>query len=127
MREEITEIIKKAKRSLKAAQKLYEDGEYDFSTSRAYYTMFYMAEAVLLTKDLSFSKHSGVISAFGQHFVKSEIFDKKYQKMLSEAFEIRNIGDYSFSRKISKEEFERIFKNAEEFLMETEKFLKRDG
>ncbi len=36
MREEITEIIKKAKRSLKAAQKLYEDGEYDFSTSRAY-------------------------------------------------------------------------------------------
>ncbi|MBW1856598.1 MAG: HEPN domain-containing protein [Deltaproteobacteria bacterium] len=127
MREEITEIIKKAKRSLKAAQKLYEDGEYDFSASRAYYTMFYMAEAVLLTKDLSFSKHSGVISAFGQHFVKSEIFDKKYQKMLSEAFEIRNIGDYSFSRKISKEEFERIFKNAEEFLMETEKFLKRDG
>ncbi len=127
MREEITEIIKKAKRSLKAAQKLYEDGEYDFSTSRAYYTMFYMAEAVLLTKDLSFSKHSGVISAFGQHFVKSEIFDKKYQKMLSEAFEIRNIGDYSFSRKISKEESERIFKNAEEFLMETEKFLKRDG
>ena len=127
MKEEITEIILKAKRSLNASQKLYEDKEYDFSASRAYYTMFYMAEAVLLTKDLSFSKHSGVISAFGQHFVKSEIFDKKYQKMLSEAFEIRNIGDYSFSRKISKEESERIFKNAEEFLMETEKFLKRDG
>ena len=127
MREEITEIIQKAKRSLKAAQKLYEDKEYDFSASRAYYAMFYMAEAVLLTKDLSFSKHSGVISAFGQYFVKSEIFDKKYQKMFSEAFEIRNIGDYSFSRKISKEESERILKNAEEFLMETEKFLKKDG
>lgn len=125
MREEITEIIQKAKRSLKVAQKLCKDGEYDFSVSRAYYAMFYMAEAVLLTKDLSFSKHSGVISAFGQYFVKSEIFDRKYQKMLSEAFEIRNIGDYSFSREISKEESERILKNAEEFLMETEKFLKK--
>ena len=81
MREEITEIILKAKRSLNASQKLYEDKEYDFSASRAYYTMFYMAEAVLLTKDLSFSKHSGVISAFGQHFVKSEIFDKKYRRL----------------------------------------------
>lgn len=127
MGEEITEIIEKAKRSLIAAQKLYKDGEYDFSASRAYYAMFYMAEAVLLTKDLSFSKHSGVISAFGQYFVKSELFDKKYQKMFSEAFEIRNIGDYSFSRKISKEESEKILKNAEEFLMETEKFLKKDG
>jgi uncharacterized protein (UPF0332 family) len=72
--------------------------------------MFYMAEAVLLTKDRSFSKHSGVISAFGQYFVKSEIFDKKYKKMLSEAFEIRNIGDYGFSRRISKEESEKIFR-----------------
>lgn len=123
MRDEIKELINKAKRSINVAQKLYQDEEYDFSVSRAYYAMFYMAEAVLLTKDLSFSRHSGVISAFGQYFVKDGIFDEKYQKMLSEASKIRNIGDYDFNEKVSKKECEKEIKEAGEFLKETEKFL----
>jgi len=58
---EVKDIVNKAQRSLKVAQRLYKDGEYDFAVSRAYYSMFYMAAALLLTKELSFSKHSGVI------------------------------------------------------------------
>jgi uncharacterized protein (UPF0332 family) len=30
--------------------------------------MFYVAEALLEDKELSFSKHSAVIAAFGQHY-----------------------------------------------------------
>lgn len=49
--------------------------------------MFYCAEAVLLVENITFSKHSSVIAAFGQHFAKtgrlpqelhiSELFIKK--------------------------------------------------
>lgn len=42
-----------------------KNGLYDFAVSRAYYAMFYIAEAFLLGQDLSFSSHAGVISAFG--------------------------------------------------------------
>jgi len=39
-------------------------GDHDFSISRAYYAMFYLA---LLTLDLEFRRHRAVISALAQH------------------------------------------------------------
>lgn len=48
MKEEISKLIKKAQRSLNAAIELYKMGDYDFSVSRAYYAMFYCAEALLI-------------------------------------------------------------------------------
>ncbi|MEX2706693.1 MAG: HEPN domain-containing protein [Candidatus Freyrarchaeum guaymaensis] len=51
-------------------------GDYDSCVSRCYYAMFFLAEAVLLTKGLRASSHKGVISLFGKHFVKTGIFEK---------------------------------------------------
>jgi uncharacterized protein (UPF0332 family) len=39
--------------------------------NRAYYAIFYAANAMLATKGLERSKHSGVIATFRQHFVKT--------------------------------------------------------
>jgi len=52
------ELLAKAKESLKAAELLFDNGYYDFSASRSYYSMFYATQAVLLSKNLSFSKRS---------------------------------------------------------------------
>jgi uncharacterized protein (UPF0332 family) len=50
-------LLRKAHSSLHAAKLLAAEKLFDFSVSRAYYTMFYVAEALLLGRDLSFSKH----------------------------------------------------------------------
>ena len=71
MSPELEALLNKADRSLAASQRLFEGADYDFAASRAYYAMFYLAEALLLTLRLTFSKHSAVIAAFGQHFVKT--------------------------------------------------------
>ncbi len=63
-------LIKKAQESLRAARLLAKDGLCDFAASRAYYVMFYVAQAFLLKEKLAYSKHSAVISAFGQRFAK---------------------------------------------------------
>jgi uncharacterized protein (UPF0332 family) len=42
-------LLKKAHDSLWGAKLLAKDGLYDFAASRAYYTMFYVAEAMLLS------------------------------------------------------------------------------
>jgi len=63
-------MIRKGRRSRAAARRLAEDGDHDFAVSRAYYAMFYLAEAMLLTRDLRFFKHAAVISAVAQHFVR---------------------------------------------------------
>ena len=65
-------LLQKARDSAQAAQMLLDEGFSDFSASRAYYAMFYIAQALLLDLELSFSKHSGVIAAFGQHFAKTD-------------------------------------------------------
>lgn len=68
---EITGLIKKAKASLEASKKLLQGGYSDFSASRSYYAMFYAVQALLLSKNLAFSKHSAVIAAFGKEFIKT--------------------------------------------------------
>lgn len=70
MPEEIAAYLAKAKESIAAAKLLLSEEHCGFAAARAYYAMFYVAEALLLTKDLTFSKHAGVISALGEHFVK---------------------------------------------------------
>ncbi|MGQ9616000.1 MAG: HEPN domain-containing protein [Spirochaetota bacterium] len=123
MSEEILELADKAKRSLNAAKLLHENGDYDFAVSRAYYAMFYIASAILLKKNLAYSKHSAVISAIHQHFVKTGQLDRKYHKAFAKAFERRQIGDYTFSRKISEEESEKIISDTEEFIKKLEELL----
>lgn len=64
-------LLRKAHDSLRASQLLSTEGFYDFAVSRAYYTMFYGAEALLLGRGLSFSKHSAVTAPFGKELVKT--------------------------------------------------------
>lgn len=59
-------LLDKAQRSIEAAQSLIQQKFYDFAVSRAYYAIFYFAEALLDQEGLSFSSHAAVISAFGQ-------------------------------------------------------------
>jgi len=47
MNQQIEALVAKGKRSLIAAQRLFELGDYDFAASRAYYAIFYLAEALL--------------------------------------------------------------------------------
>lgn len=63
MTEDQEELLLKAQQSLAAAQLLLGNNYTDFAASRAYYAMFYAAEALLEGDGLSFSSHSGVISA----------------------------------------------------------------
>ena len=83
---EIQALIKKAHRYMKSAQMLLDDGDPDSAVLRIYYAMFFCAEAVLLTKTLSFSSHKGVISAFGEHFIKTGLFDRQLGRELNWAF-----------------------------------------
>ena len=77
-------LLAKARQSLSAA-KLMLDGEYpDYAASRAYYTMFYIAEAFLEGEGLSFSNHSAVISAFGREFARTGRVPVKFHQYLIE-------------------------------------------
>jgi len=121
---EIKSLIEKARKYLRSAEILLKEGDYESSVSRTYYAMFYCAQAMLLTKNLSFSSHKGVISAFGEHFVKTGVFPKEMGRELNRAFEKRQLGDYEYTFVISKREAEEMLESGKKFVNEIVQHLK---
>lgn len=95
MRREQTALLNKADSSLAAARLLASGTYHEFAASRAYFAMFYAAEALLLGAGLSYSKHSAVIAAIGQHFARTGRADPELHDYLIKAHEVRNLGDYA--------------------------------
>jgi uncharacterized protein (UPF0332 family) len=124
MEPEIERLMEVAHFSLTAAQNLFEDGEefYGFAASRAYYAMFYAAEAALLSKGLSYSRHQGVIGGFSQHFIRTGIFRTQFHDMFNSAFELRHLGDYG-TEPFPREKAESVLQDAETFVKTVEEYL----
>lgn len=93
------ELFQKADQAVKSAKLLLQSHDFDGACNRAYYAMFDAARAVLLHSRLVLSEkiktHSGLISAFSLHFVKTNIVSHALGKTLNKAEEIRLIADYS--------------------------------
>jgi len=120
---EIGSLIQRATKYLKSAEILLKENDYESSVSRTYYAMFYCAQAMLLTKRLSFSSRQGVLSAFGEHFVKTGIFPKEMGTELNRAFEKRQIGDYEHKFVISEEEAKETLANGKKFVEKIHLYL----
>ena len=121
---EIEMLIRKAKRRLDAAHHLLREGFYEDAVSRAYYSMYFAAKALLLKRDITVKTHKGLLSKFGLEFVNEGVVEKYYGRALRIAEELREEVDYSISREISKEEAEAIVKDAEKFLVRIKEAIK---
>ncbi|MCB1189939.1 MAG: HEPN domain-containing protein [Leptospiraceae bacterium] len=121
--QEIIALLEKAYQSIKAAEILLKTNHPSFSASRSYYTMFYIAEALLLSKNLSFSKHSAVIANFGKEFIKTGVIESKFHRYLIDAFEIRSIGDYEFMQVVDNDIANEVLLHSVELFNEVKKFF----
>ena len=59
----IQRLLDLADESHKATKMMIDGSFVRFSAAQSYYTMFYLAEALLLSKGLTFSSYSAVIAA----------------------------------------------------------------
>lgn len=116
-------LLLRAEEAIDSAELLLKEGYLADSISRAYYAMFYVAEALLNEKDLSFSKHGNVHGAFGEHYVKTGIFDKKYHKWFLEAFSRRIASDYDASAKFQSSSVKTLIDQAWDFLQAAKTYL----
>ena len=78
--------------------------------------MFYIASAFLESQELTFSKHSAVIVAFGKHFAKTQIADPKYHRYLIDAQKARSQADYNTTIEFSELEANDYLQQAEDFM-----------
>ena len=123
MKPEQISLLRKARESLRAAELLATNELLDFAASRAYYTMFYVAEAFLLNEGLTFSSHAAVISAFGRDFARTGRVPVEFHRYLIDAQDLRNQGDYNIDSAITEDEANELIAQAELFLELGERLL----
>jgi uncharacterized protein (UPF0332 family) len=122
---EITDFITKAEKFIRTAQNALNTGDYDSCVSRCYYAMFFMSEAALLTKSLSASSHKGVISLFGEHFIKTEVFERNLGKALNDAYDKRLVGDYGVGFTVTEQQAKDLLETARNFVQRLNEYLQK--
>jgi uncharacterized protein (UPF0332 family) len=116
-------LLDKAKKSLRFAEQNLLAGGPEFASSRAYYSMFYVAEAFLLSKGLTFKKHSAVHSAFGLHFGNTDQTLREFHHLMLTAQESRMVGDYLTDDIVRDVDAAAHIENARRFIELAEKML----
>lgn len=118
--------LDKSQESLNAARDEMKARRFSFSVNRIYYACFYAVSALLLSKKLRFQKHSGVKSAFHQHFVKPGIVSHEQGRLYSELFEARQRGDYIDFVSFEEEQVKDWLQQASQFIEAMELLLKNE-
>jgi len=73
--------LERAREALEEAGILLNTGHANTFVNRLYYACFYAVSGLLLTRDLSSAKHSGVRALFHQNFVKPGIVSTELGKI----------------------------------------------
>jgi uncharacterized protein (UPF0332 family) len=95
----------------------------EIAVSRAYYTMFYCASALLLGKGLRFRKHSALVSAFGKHLASTGEVPAEFHRYLIHAHDERSLADYMTDQSLTAEDAQKTIERAREFIELAERVL----
>lgn len=91
---EFRKLFALALEELDIATLLLEREHYRASISRSYYSIYYAAQALLISQNIDASTHKGLIRLFGLHFVKTGLFSSEWTGTLKTAYELRQLSDY---------------------------------
>lgn len=100
--EETEAYLTKARHALEVAERLLAGGDFADAAGKAYYAMFYAAQALLKTHGIDVVKHSAVASMVGRHFAKTGRLDASFHRMLLNARRVRETADYGLFEEISE-------------------------
>lgn len=117
--------LEKSRRFLSSGQALLELGDPDSAVGRAYYSMFHVAEALLLSKGLEYSSHRAVQSAYGREFAKTGLLPERFHRALLDAYESRLSADYESGIGIDSETARRHLADAKQFIDAAAEYLDR--
>ena len=119
--------IENAREMLEVARLNLGNDYYGSTCNRAYYAIFYATSALLFTKEMSFGKHSAVLAAFRQHFIKTGEFDVRWSGIYQRVMSHRQSGDYDINVRVEKEQAANDVRDAQAFVEEVEQWLRKQN
>jgi uncharacterized protein (UPF0332 family) len=96
--------IEQAISTIELTQFLIEADKLTVAVNRIYYGIFYSVTAIASKHQFETSKHSQLIGWFNKEFIATGLIEKKYGKILRNAYQNRTKGDYDAFVSFQKEE-----------------------
>lgn len=118
--------MKKAHDALRAAKTNVIEFP-DVAVSRAYYSMFYAAQSLLVLHGIEgLHRHEGVNNKFAEFFVKTGKVPKEIFKTMGRLEQYRYKADYDPSATFESEDIEKYIHNSEIFINTVEEIINRE-
>lgn len=108
--------MEQADDALQAARTLIDADLPRDAVNRAYYAIFYSVLALLVTRRLGTSKHSGALTLFSREFVKSGLLPPEMARLARRAFDRRLEADYAELVEFSADDAEDTLVQARTFV-----------
>ena len=124
-KEELQLFLENAREMLAVAGLMIGNDFYSSACNRSYYAVFYAASALLAAKRMAFGKHSAVLAAFRQHFIKAGVIDLRWSRIYERILSQRQSSDYDLHLAIEKEQALADLQDAQEFVQEVTQWLQK--
>ncbi len=115
--------IQRCVEDFEAATLLFENRKYLAATNRLYYSIFHISNALLSLDGFYPKTHSGFISIFGQQYVNTGIFDKKFARTLQLIEKYRTKSDYDDFFDIDEKTVGDIKELAKEYIQKVKEYI----
>ena len=112
-------ILYRTKRSLETlreAKTMIDNGFWNASVNRVYYSCYYVVSALLLVKSIETVSHKGIRQMFGLHFVQTGLVSKEDGRFFSDLYDRRQTGDYDDFINYDEVVANQLFNRADEFV-----------
>lgn len=116
--------MEKAHRFLDQAQMVQEMQQWDLAANRYYYACFHAVQALFIHNGLASKRHSGMLSQFGLHFIKTGLIEDRLGGFLTRMEQLREKGDYNCLFAICKDDLDTIIEPAKELIQVIEEMVK---
>lgn len=117
--------MERARESLDEAKMMLDAGRINAHVNRLYYACFYAISALLLTRDLSTSKHSHLRSLMHREFVKTGIIHKDFAKHFDVLFDSRLECDYADFVRFKADDVTGWLEKTRRFINHTESLISK--
>jgi len=117
--------LERSQEFLKASSDNVNMENYLTSANRSYYAVYLAIRALLILEHSEMAKHSGNISEFRRHYIKTGVFKAEFSGYLSSLFQIRQDSDYDPMFIITKSEVLLQLEHAKEIVLAVTDYLQK--
>ncbi|HET6566683.1 MAG TPA: HEPN domain-containing protein [Rhodothermales bacterium] len=114
--QQINALTRKSQKYLQSAAVLLELEDYDSCASRAYFAMFYAAQALMVRERHTLPGNQSLRTAFMESYVANGRLPDRAGTALKQAADLQEMADYGLNFAVTQDAAEYVLQEAEAFV-----------